>query len=478
MFSPLRCPAFCLAILLLLPGGIGFCQSDASYREALRQLREKRYSQGLKAYYKFLLICDPLFGVQTRRNDLAPVIDFLDKSLEERVSDTPRNMTSSVTFSGDSRGSPGPRPGDPSWRLLKVILERILLEWPEAECGLDTLIRAHPGNPFLEFLRGEFFLAQDRIEEAVTAFRKLEGNPRATSLIKIAKALMTRRGIDSDAVARRAGLMRMALRHIDLLERVEGEKILLVLLREFPRDIDASRTLVDLLLEMNRLGDAKNALDHLKTIAGPAAVPPFQEARLLFHMGKYAEVVEILSAEEETLEEYSIFFLAESMFQTGDFAGSLFRFGKLLENDPQNTGFLLRQAACHEALGQVADAAELLSKFSAAQPDSAILLIEQAGFLERLGRREEALEKFHAASAIAGPLQVEAQERYQQLSSVIEEEKRVEAEIAARSERQPPNEPVPEISPPPDSPQDRKASFDRLANRQAELGKRLKRLYD
>lgn len=425
-------------------------QEDQMYMKALSLINEKQYADGIKTYYKYLLKYDPVSSIDSRRNDIAPAIDYVENEARKEISDS-------------------------VYKLLKAIISRILHQIPEAQDILDGIRKNHPNSPFLEFLKGEFHLSNDQTEEAVLAFMKLKTMPRASGLSSIAEIIMKRHGIDSDAVARKAALLRRAFRHIDLFEREQGEIILRQTIREFPGDVEASSALIDLLIEMERLDDAQKVMDDLKETSSPASVRHSQEARLRFYQGKYQEVPEILAPVEDNLDELCVFILAESYFQLGQFVDAMPLYKKLLDSDPLNTGFLLRETACIEAMGNIASAAELLEMRTEAQDDSSALIMERAALLERLNRQDEAMREYRKVAASPGPLQDEAKVRIEIIMQWITECKQNESSISTDLHK------IHQKNPDSMSSADeflRKSSYERIAIQQAVTEKRLKRLYE
>ncbi|MFZ2961206.1 MAG: hypothetical protein WA705_30365 [Candidatus Ozemobacteraceae bacterium] len=378
-------------------------QSENIYQDAMNQISAKQFSKGVTTYYKFLLKSDPLSSLESRKKDLASPLEY---------------------FRSLCQGNPkGDQP-----KFFLTLINRIIQNWSTAQTLLDEMRKAHPASLLLRFLDVEFLLGQDFIREALDRFQELGKNPNATKFVTLADFLLKRRGISSDSVIKRIGQLRKAFRHQDLMEWEDAEKTFRQVIHDNPKDREAYGGLLELLVLTKHFEEAQKVLLECKAAVGNAAVTPFQEARILYFLRRFREVITLLSPliGKENVNEYGVFLLAESEFQTEKFRESCILFETLHANDPDNLGFLLRATACYERLGSPASAAEMLFEEVIRRPEEAILHMELACLYERMGKNADALDEFQRIADLSGPLQMEAEERLTSLSAKIAEEKKRE----------------------------------------------------
>lgn len=442
-----------LLLLLISLTLAAVCISEETlhpYHIAMKCLHNGEYENGIIAYYKYLLHDDPMLSIESRRTDLEPAMEFLRCPVSEPQAKERR-------------------------QLLKALIERILLNFSAAENHLNDLWRRHQSSLLLGFLRGEFFLAQDKLEQAVEAFESLKVSADSKPFTKMAEKLLEKKGHDPSEVTWRCNMLRRALRHIDLFERTEGEKLLRLILKEYPDDAEASRSLTELLIEMERYDEAMIVLEDQKSVLGPAGVPAHLEAWIHFNKGAFPPVVEILAPLEEMLEEISLFHYAESLFQIGRLHDALPRYEILRANDPENTGFTMRVVACNEAMERFQSATDILISETSKFPSDQLLKIELAGIFERAGRYDDAIREYRAAIDVSGPFDDLAREELN-LIFARQQEERIQQEIEGRSggeftitETDSGQLNTSSVSP---------DANERLIRRQNDLTTRLRRLYD
>ncbi|HNW33987.1 MAG TPA: tetratricopeptide repeat protein [Candidatus Ozemobacteraceae bacterium] len=440
-----------------------WADSNKDYLAAMDQIAKKKYSNGVKTYYKFLLKTDPVSSIPSRRKDLAPAFAFFKKACQQN-------------------------PSDFNSKLFLSIIYRIIQNWQFAQSSLGEIQSRYPSSPLLQFLKGEYLLGNDLVDEAIAAFQKLKLLPRSATLAAFTDHLLKRRGIDKTTSIRRAALLKRANRHLDLMETDKAEAAFRLLIREFPQVAEGYRALIDLLVELNRLDDAEQVLVEFKSLTGMKERIPLQEARLRYFQKRFQDVVNILTPIEtsDKSNDYILFFLAESAFQTGDFHRSATIFSKLFTRDPENIGFLLRKTASLEGEGNPASAAEILGIEVERRPDAPLVRMELAGLLERMSRLEEAKKEYQILLDQKSPFQAEAKERLESvIARLIEEEKQrltrsFAEQKAGRGHIETSSATATIFSLPEktESVEANSGNFDKMAHQQGDLAKRLARLSD
>ena len=127
---------FLLFLILVLEGAL-FCQTgNPDFEDARKKLKENKFPQGVKQYYKSLLSSGNLGSIESRKVDLKPAKDHFVKFFEKN-------------------------PKDPKAQLYLGIIFRVVQMLPQASKLIDGLYLKHPDAPILMFIKGEFLLWQD-----------------------------------------------------------------------------------------------------------------------------------------------------------------------------------------------------------------------------------------------------------------------------------------------------------------------------
>ncbi len=354
--------------------------SPPRYLAALEALARGDHAAGIKAYYKYLLIDDPLLSLACRQADLAKAAAWV-------------------------RGAGADKPNRALAALNRSLLARILLAWSEADQRLGALRQEHPKSVLLQFLQGEFWIQQDRGRDASPLLLELKNNPRGQRFAKLVDLLIARHGVNLEAEADRQTLMRTAMRHLDLLEYAAAEKCLRELIRRFPDDTEAPRALIDMLLEAGRNDAADETLTELRQRHGVSPLLPVQEARLHYTQRRFADAIPLLDAvmRDEPDNHYALSMLAESHFQAQNYASATACFAQLRAADPDNFGTLLRHLSCLEMQGLGVEAMRQLDTVLGKTPDNALLRFERARLADRLDFFADAIRMYHDIIDGGGP---------------------------------------------------------------------------
>lgn len=430
---------------------------------AMNHFARREYAEGIKTYYKFFLKANPAMSIPSRQKDLLSAFVYFKKC-----------------FVANPLGG--------NAKLYLSIVYRITENWRYAETSLEEILKRHPSSFIPRFLKGELYLAMDRIKEAKTEFQKLRENPHAAKLVILADILLKRRGVGTSGAVRRAALLQRAYHHLDLMENSKAEAAFRLVIHEFPDEVEGYRALIDLLVGMGRLDDADRIFNALRNVVGMKGCMPLQEARLRYFQKRFQDVVAILTPleEREQANDYFAFFLAESCFNIGKFDKSAVLFHRLARNDPENLGFILREAASFEGMGNRALAAEVLKREMNRHSDSGLVKMELGSLLERMNRLEDAKTEYQIVADSDSPFRFEARSKLENLvAKLVEEEKqRLVRRLADKKREIDPVGTVRKIAPVAGSPEyDKKTSqevklFQSVVRQQQALSKRLEWLSD
>lgn len=458
----------CLCVLMISILTVAFSEAFAAgfgsdYMVSMEHFARREYPEGIKAYYKFFLRSNPAMSISSRQKNLLSAFAYFKKCCVAN-------------------------PSDSNAKLYLSIVYRLIENWRYAESSLEKILSRHPSLFVAQFIKGELFLAMNRIDEAKNEFQKLRGNPRAAKLVVLADILMKRRGIGTNTAVRRAALLRRAYRHLDFMENSKAEAAFRQVIREFPDEVEGYRALIDLLVAMGRLDDADQMFAALRNVVGKQVCIPLQEARLRYFQKRFQDVVTILTPleEREQTNDYFVFFLAESCFNIGKFDKSAVLFHRLARNDPENLGFILREAASFEGMGNRALAAEVLKRELNRHSDSGLVRMELGSLWERMNRIEDAKAEFQIVAGSDSPFRLEAGSKLKHLvAKLVEEEKqRLSRLLVEKTRERNPVATAREIAPAFGSQGcDKTASqevklFQSIVRQQQDLTKRLNRLSD
>ncbi|HNW34013.1 MAG TPA: tetratricopeptide repeat protein [Candidatus Ozemobacteraceae bacterium] len=357
------------------------------YFEALTLFQQEKFGEGLKKYYKYLLFSDPILSVECRKNDLQEAKAFFDH--RSRLA-----------------------PKDPQTQLYLSLCDRIILNCASASSQLDTLLAKYQKSSILNFFSGEFYLVQEKNAEAIHAFSKLK-NKDGSKFWVLAQILEKKYGVNGDQIERKSALLRKGLRHLDLFENEQAEKILRQVMTEYPDDPRAPQELMDHFINENRLKEAEKILIEWRKNAPGGKALHFPEARLMFRLGRFTEVLRILTPvlSADPGNEYLQSLVAESLFMNGEYRKALGFLTSLQEADPLNLGLLLRRTASLELTGQASDAISLVTTLLEKAPKNAPLRVELGGIYERMGNLQNAREAYELVVNEESPLKALAQKR-------------------------------------------------------------------
>lgn len=364
--------------------------ATSKYFQAMELLTQGKYVDGIKMYYKFLITSDSLLTLDCRKSDLDKAqreVEKLSLISEERK----REM-----------------------RLMKSLLGRILHQWAQANAFLDELRKEHPNSFLLTFFKGEFLLSANEIPEAKKLFDLLEQNPKSKQFQQIASALLLRSGEKKgqDPAERRASLLKIAFRYLDAFQRERAEKLFQAIWKEFPEDPDAPRALVNLYMEEDKIAEAQKVLEGWKSSEG-SLLPPLALARYKYRQRKFPEVIRALAdlREKDPGNEYAKSLIAESLFQTGEYAKAADLFLEMHRQNPRDQGLLSRTMYCMEESGRAEEVIPLIEGAIASDSRNVFLKAELGALFDRLGRTEKAKEIFTPLSKVENPYREYAQEK-------------------------------------------------------------------
>ncbi|NLI76476.1 MAG: tetratricopeptide repeat protein [Candidatus Riflebacteria bacterium] len=360
------------------------------YFQAVEALRSGAAFQGLKKYYKFLLLSDPLLAAPLREHDLRGAAGHFPEPL------------------------PGTAPSKEA-ALALVLLDRLLERWEGGLRRLDALRAAFPTSAVLTFLKGELLLAAGRDDEARRLFAELATLPDPRRLPALARFLLGRHGAGEppSPTARREFLLKAAARRWDLLDLEGAIAAYQAVIGQFPDHPEAPRALIDLLTQMDRPADAAQVLQEWEDRTGRPLLDPLPLARLRYAQGRFAEAVQVLRplAAQDPPNALARLLLAECLFQTGGYDEAASWFQKLAAADPGNLGLLQRLAVCLEALGRPGEAATRLGMALERSPDEAPLRQDLAFLLMRMGDLDQAAIQFAFLADSDSPARYEAKKQ-------------------------------------------------------------------
>ncbi|RCK78772.1 MAG: hypothetical protein OZSIB_1125 [Candidatus Ozemobacter sibiricus] len=361
---------------------------DPRYAKALELLKKKNYPEGVKEYYKFIILGDPSLSAEVRKADLAPAYAHFSERLAKE-------------------------PNDSRARFFLALIDRCVHRLQQAGTNVDQVRNRHPKSNLLTFVKGEICLVQEMMAEASQLFLRLKEHSQGQKLWKVAAFLMKRNGVEASALERKAALLKKAYRHIDLMERESAESLLATIIKEFPEDPEPVRALVDLYLEWKRFDQAQRVVDAWRAAQGRSPLLPIQEGRLAYQLGRYADAIKALEPllKREPGNEYAAMFLAESYFQMGNYVAATNLYRTLADQDPGNVALTIRLAACLECSGKAGEAAAVLEAAVGRQPKDLLLQLELGGMLERSGKLVDAAGWYRRVAFEPGPLQAMANER-------------------------------------------------------------------
>jgi tetratricopeptide (TPR) repeat protein len=388
-----------LVLLTLLPSHLAASSppgaASPAYRQALESLARRRFADGIKNYYKFVILHNPALSDEVRKADLAAARDFLQGFLRRQ-------------------------PQDKKAQFFLSLVERLQLRWESANAMVERLHGQHPRSYLLTFVRGEFLLAQDRFDEGLARIAKVREIPQGARMLPLVEFLEKRFGDRQQPENRREILLQQAIRHIDLLERPAAWRVLEQARREFPDDLEAVRLMVDLALETGDLDRAEKTLQEWARQNQRPALTPVQESRLRYAQHRFADVIKILTpvAEREPGNEFVLQLLAESHFQMGDRDRAAGLFERLLTSQPKNLGVLLRLCLCLEMQGKRPAARAHLARTLENDPGNEMVRMEMASLYERARDYDEALIVYQQVVRINGPLAETAARKVEELEVI------------------------------------------------------------
>jgi len=366
-----------------------------SYFEALTLFQQEKFEEGLKKYYKYLLLCEPILSIESRKADLQEAKTYLEN--QYRLS-----------------------PNNSQVRLYLSLYDRIVQDWTSACKRIDDLLRKFQKASTLYFFKGEYLLAQSKTDEASKAFEKLKNDTGKKKLWLLAKLLQKHHGLNAGTEERKNALLQKGLRHLDLFENEEAVKVLQQVMSEFPDDPRAPHELMDFFIRENRLHDAEMVLVTWRKRDPDGRELYFPEARLKFKQERYPEVLKILtpllSADPNNI--YVRFMIAESSFMSENYEKALEFLPSLQESDPNNIGLLFRRTASLEMTNNASEAVALLSGALKQYPRNDHINLELGSVYERMGDYQNARTSYLAVVNGNEALGTIAQKRFVALQEI------------------------------------------------------------
>jgi tetratricopeptide (TPR) repeat protein len=262
-------------------------------------------------------------------------------------------------------------PGDPELLLEKARLLATLGQLQPALETLQPVAAERPNDPHVRFLRARLLYAMGRLEEAVPLYQELvegKGLADAVALTEIASdleksgqapdlLLATRqrlRELDPGNLANLQALRAVAVARNRNDLAVEAAR---AILDASPHNLDAQRSLLDLLLAAGSFGDALSTgreimADHptevvdLKRVLHAAQAASRPEV-----VREFAEAVLKTDAGDTETEAA----LAAALAQSGEKEKALELYGELTVKEPNETRYLLEQKQLLVDLGRAPD---------------------------------------------------------------------------------------------------------------------------
>lgn len=346
--------------------------SDNQYIQALDRFSKKDFTGGVKLYYKFLLANDCLLSAEYRKQDLAPAMDHFTGMIMQNAT-------------------------DPIPQVFLHLTKRLESDLEGATNGIEQLLSDHPKALLLWFLKGEFLLAWNKPQKAQEAFSVLKkaGKKKYIDLATMVLHL-NRLGSAATPEARREFLTQVAFRRWTTFEKREAERVFRVVLEEFPFDPKATQGLIELLIELERPGDAIELLASWERTRKEELLAPLAKGRLWYSLGDYPKAYEGLSKalEEDPGNEYARILLAECAYQTNRPEEACTLFQQLHESDPENAGYMQRYHLCLEAQGKSDVIIEHFRQHLQENPNDVFARVELGALLLRTGDIAKAKANF------------------------------------------------------------------------------------
>jgi len=352
------------------------------YFQALQALESGSFLKGVQLYYRFLLIGDLPLSKEVRAHDLVKAMGQFKKELADKTR-------------GDKAA------------LAIILIDRIIERLDKADKRLNALREKFPSSVLLAFIKGELMLALGDQNLAVRIFGTMSRLPSPRGFPALADYLLERRGQGkrSDPAARRNFLMRIAYRRWDETDFAGAKKIFRNIMSEFPKDPEAPRALVDLLIQIDKADEAVQLIDEWQGSSTEQLIAPLPLARIRYSQGRFAEVIELLTPlqKADPQDMYLRLLLAESRFQTGQYAAAAPLYESLSEADRKNQGFLQRWIACLDASGNITEGVSRLEAYIQENPNDSAMRVELASILMRLEKYDDARAQYYALKEVGNP---------------------------------------------------------------------------
>jgi len=261
---------------------------------------------------------------------------------------------------------------------IVAVSQRYLARISEALATLDRLERAHPDYPRLFQERGHCYVALHSAPEAIAAFEqavKLNSSLRASWQALEVLYRMTGKAANAERAA--GHIARLAALPVEIRTAAsmycdgdisQAEQLVRQYLLTHGDHIEGMRLLAEIGVKLDVLDDAEMLLEGVLGLA-----PDYHAARY-----EYAVVLLKRHKHQQALEQVE----------------------KLLATDPDNSVYRTTRATICAGFGDVGRALPLYRDLVLEQPKSVELHLSIAHVLKTLGRPQEAIDSYRAATAV------------------------------------------------------------------------------
>jgi tetratricopeptide (TPR) repeat protein len=261
---------------------------------------------------------------------------------------------------------------------ITAVCQRYLQRLPEALATLERLEQLHPGYSRLFQERGHCYIARREADPAITAFlRAVNLNPALPSSWKALQKLFAMTGNKADAGT--------AASHVATLAALPDEVVTASSMLADGDILDAERIIRRFLVQH---GDHVEAMRILARIGRKLGI--LDDAELL-----YAKLLQLAPDYDLARYEY-----VQVLLDRHRHVLALEELEKLLRAEPGNRSYRTAYATARVGLGDTAGAVARYRELLAETPRAAELHLSLAHALKTLGRREDAIASYRAATEL------------------------------------------------------------------------------
>ena len=404
-----------LCMMLFL---IGFyspkaCFADAAkvYLNAREALSRKDFAVGVKNYYRLVSFSEIVLSNSIKAADLSAAREFFENA-------------AGVSEKADKA------------RLFLALIDRITGEIGKAHELIDSLREQHPSSLLLAYVKGELHLSQNQVPAARPFFEWILNAGENSSFAAITRSLLSfylgAEGIDPEE--RRKFLLAAANRNWDLLEIEQAIRFFEIVVRDFPHEQEAFRSLVQIYLDLENMEKAVEVHQRWKSNNTARLLAPMAQAQFHLALDEYSEAAVILQELfESDAENVALkLLLADCLFNLADYEKALSIYQQLFAINQEDVGVVNRLKSCFEALGRTEETIALFESLAADGSTNPWFQLELAELYLKTSNYDQSEIYYDLLSSSGNPYSDYAAEMSAQIAQFRHEKALEEYEAAER----------------------------------------------